>query len=125
MQMFTIRKEQMKVLSKVEATTVESRQLSHIREAYPKRIETLGEHEVREIIRNAARRAAKYGFKGKPDVLKYIEVMVLFGRDFDADPQLPWAAQILHKRKKPAAKLSALYDEAIQRWKDSQNPATR
>jgi hypothetical protein len=121
--MFTIRKEQVAVLSKVEARTIESRQLSHIRETYPKKVDALGEDKIREIIRDAPKRATKYGFKGDPHVLKYVEVMVLWGRDFDADPQLPWAAQILRKRKKPAVKLSTLYEEAIKRWKDSQNLA--
>lgn len=121
--MFTIRKEQMDALSKVEVRTVEDRRLGHLRQAYPKEFAALGEEQAREIIQYGSKRAPTFGFKANLDVLKYIEVMVLFGRDFDKDDHIAWAAEILGKRKKPAVKLSALYDEAIKRWKDSQNPA--
>ena len=46
--------------------------------------------------------------------------MVLFGRDFDKGKRLPWAPQILGKRKKPAVKIAVLHEEAIKRWKRSQ-----
>jgi len=120
---FSIRKEQMAALTKVEARTVGNRTLDHIRKTYPKEFDTIGEDKIREVIQHSAKRVAKYGFKGNPDVLKFIEVMVLFGRDFDSDPQLPWAAQILRKRKKPAVKITALHEEAIKRWKSSQYPS--
>jgi hypothetical protein len=120
---FTIRKDQMAALTKVEARTVGNRTLDHIRKTYPKEFNALGEDKIQEVIRHGAKRVAKYGFKGNPDVLKFIEVMVLFGRDFDSDPQLPWAAQILRKRKKPAVKITALHEEAIKRWKSSQYPS--
>jgi hypothetical protein len=118
--MFAIRKEQMAVLNKVEARTVGDRRVEHIRKTYPKEFAALGEDKIREVIQFAAQRVTKYGFKGDPDVLKLTEVMVLFGRDFDANPQLPWVAQILRKRKKPSVKIVALHAEAIKRWKASQ-----
>jgi hypothetical protein len=121
--MFTIRKEQMAALTKVEVRTVEDRTLDHIRKTFPLKFGALGEEKTREIIQYGVKHVAKYGFKGDPDVTKYIEVMVLFGRDFDADPQLPWAGAILRKRKKPASKISALHEEAVNRWKSSENPA--
>jgi hypothetical protein len=119
--MFTIRKEQMAVLSKVEARTVGDRRLDHIRKIYPKEFVALGEGKIRELIQQGIKRVTKYGFKGDPDVLKFTEVMVLFGREFDTNPQLPWAAQILRKRKKPAMKINALHEEAIKRWKSLQD----
>jgi hypothetical protein len=121
--MFTIRKEQMAALTKVEVRTIEDRTLDHIRKTFPQKFGALGEEKTRGLIKYGVKHVAKYGFKGDPDVTKYIEVMVLFGRDFDADPQLPWAAAILRKRKRPAAKISALHEEAVNRWKNSENPA--
>jgi hypothetical protein len=121
--MLAIRKEQIDVLSKVEVQTVENRTLEHIRKTYPKEFNALGDEKTREVIQYGVNRAATYRFKGNPDVLKYIEVMVLFGRDFDADSQLPWVGEILGKPKKAAAKIAVLHEEAIKRWKSSQNPA--
>lgn len=121
--MLTIRKEQMEVLSKVEACSCEDRRLEHIRTTFPNQFANFGEQKTREMIRYGVKRAANYGFKDDPGVLNYVEVMVLFGRDFDKDKQLPWAAQILGKHKKPAVKIAALHEEAIKRWKCSQIPA--
>jgi hypothetical protein len=121
--MFTIRKEQMAALIKIEVRTIEDRTLDHLRKTFPQKFAALGEEKARELIRYGVKHVAKYGFKGDPDVTKYIEVMVLFGRDFDADPRLPWAGAILRKRKKPAVKISALHEEAVNRWKNSENPA--
>jgi len=120
--MLAIRKEQIDVLSQVEVRAVENRTLDHIRKTYAKEFNTLGDEKTREVIQYGVKRAATHRFKGNPDVLKYIEVMVLFGRDFDTDLQLPWAGEILRKPKKPAAKIAALHEEAIKRWKGSQNP---
>ena len=37
------------------------------------------------MVQYGIKRAAVYGFTAKRDVCKYIDLMILFGRDFDTD----------------------------------------
>ena len=107
----------MAALATVQIKTFDDHTLDYIRKTYPRRFDELGERNVRDLIAHGCKRVAKYGFKGDADITKYIEVMLLFGDDFDADPRLTWAKTILQQRKSPAVKIKALYEEAKERCK--------
>jgi hypothetical protein len=46
-------------------------------------------------VRHGVARAAAHGFDQRGTVRFYVETMMLLGSDFDTDPQVPWAGQIL------------------------------
>lgn len=94
--MLTIRKEQMAVFEKDAENDFENRMLSHIKEFFREQNERLAEASLRELIRYGVDRAAAYGIELQPDVCQYIDLMLVFGRDFDRDPALPWASSILN-----------------------------
>jgi hypothetical protein len=71
----------------------------------PARIRAAGEEQVRETIRLGIERARVYGVTGKRDVCKYIDLIIVFERSFDADPRYPWAGQILGKPGDPSTKM--------------------
>ena len=110
--MLTIRKEPWDLFAKVEVEKFEDWVHGHVRKFFPAEYRTAGEAQIRELIRHGRERAAAYGFVGKPDVCRYIDLMVVLGRDFDRDPGLPWAAAILQKPRDPAAKMHFLYQAA-------------
>ncbi|MBN1843959.1 MAG: hypothetical protein JW883_16990 [Deltaproteobacteria bacterium] len=56
----------------------------------------LEEVNIRSAIRYGLKRAKGYGLTTERSVRLYIEMMFLLGSGFDADPQLPWAAEILN-----------------------------
>lgn len=99
--MLTIRKEQMAVFEKVAEDDFENRMLSHIKEFFPEHYERLAESSLREFIHDGVDRAAAYGIEWQPDVCLYIDLMLVFGRDFDRDPALPWASTILNDPEIP------------------------
>lgn len=112
--MLTIRKEQYAVFQKVACEDFENRMVSHIEGFFPRCTAQLGEPGVRDFIRYGIQRSASYNFQLEPDVCNYIDLMVVFGRDFDRDPALPWASSILNDPELPgpSAKVYELHNAA-------------
>jgi hypothetical protein len=110
--MLTIRQAQLAVLSQLEVEKFEDWTLAHLRKFFPKQCAALGERQLRETIRHGIRRAAHYGLTAKRDVCKYIDLMIVFGRDFDTDKRSRWASEILGSRGNPGAKMRALLSAA-------------
>ena len=113
--MLVIRKEQMEVLSHYVLKGFEDRMVEHLNEFFPDQCETLGEPDVREAVQYGIDRAGSYGITSERDVCKYLNLMFTFGRDFDVDPRLPWAAAILNAGDvtDPTRKIERLYTEAM------------
>jgi len=44
--------------------------------------------------------------------LKYIDLSIVLGREFDVDPKLPWANRILVREDFPPAKMAMLMSQA-------------
>ena len=62
----------------------------HLNETFPEKCEALGDAKIRETVKYGIQRSASYGITSEGDVRKYIDLMLMFGLDFDQDPQLPW-----------------------------------
>jgi hypothetical protein len=112
--MLTIRNEQFAVFQQVASESFQDRMLSHINEFFPQSLGQHGELGIRELITYGIQRAATYNFQLEPDVCNYIDLMIVFGRDFDHDPALPWASSILNDPalKGPSAKFIELHKVA-------------
>jgi hypothetical protein len=109
-----IRSEQMAFFSNASLKTFEDRVLPHLNKCFPAQCAALGEPELRSTIQYGITRAASYGITTEREVCKYIDLMVVFGRDFDRDPTLPWVSAILNGRhwRTPTVKLEHLYQTA-------------
>jgi hypothetical protein len=90
-----VRQPQMEAFSGAAIRDFESRMVAHLRRAYPKECEELGDAKTREAIRLGINRAADYGVKSERGVSRYVDTMFEFGRDFDRDPACSWAGRIL------------------------------
>ncbi len=66
-----------------------------IRRNMPDHYAALGETGVREAIDLGIARAATHGLVSPDGVTLFVRMMFLFGAEFDADPNLPWAAETL------------------------------
>jgi hypothetical protein len=107
--MVVIRKDQEAELVKAKVKVFEDRVIAHVRQFFPEESGRLDEPELRETIRYGMGRAETYGLVSERDVCWYIDMMFAFGRDFDVDPDLPWAAEILNdKAAEPAVKTERL-----------------
>ncbi|HKV24495.1 MAG TPA: hypothetical protein VJN93_07870 [Candidatus Acidoferrum sp.] len=112
--MFTIRKEQFAIFQKKAVEDFESQMLVHLRQFFPEQAQQLGEPGMRDLIRYGIQRAASYEIVEQPDVCQYIDFMIAFGRDFDRDPDLPWASAVLNDPEipGPSAKVFELQQAA-------------
>lgn len=117
--MLTIRQEQFAVFSQLAVQKFEDWMLAHLRQFFPQQCRAAGESRLRETIQYGIQRAAVYDITSKRDVCKYIDLMIVFGRDFDTDKRFPWAAEILGKRRNPSAKIGALHEAAQQHLRRS------
>jgi|SRR5580692_2988489 hypothetical protein len=110
--MFTLREKQMEVFVLIELKKFEDRVLEHVREFFPRKIENLSEENIREGIQYGIKRAAVYGIVAERDVLKYIDLAVVLGRDFDIDTRIAWASEILKTSNSSGAKIESLLKAA-------------
>jgi hypothetical protein len=112
--MLTIRKEQLAVFGPLGKNAFEDRVVAHIKKVFPEQSQTLGEPKLRETIQYGTQRAAAHRIISERDVCKYIDLMILYGRDFDKDPNLPWVQSVLQNPaiRDPASKIERLYKAA-------------
>ena len=93
--MLQIDKEQMNALEVAALQSFEDATVAHVRGFASKHYEVIGEAGVRQVIRLGITRAKRYGFTNHGPVRLHIELMFMFGSDFDTDPLLPWASSAL------------------------------
>jgi hypothetical protein len=112
--MLTIRKEQLAVFGPLGKKAFEDHMVAHLKKVFPAQFEALGEPKLRETLQYGTQRAAAYHLTSERDVCKYIDLMILHGRDFDKAPNHPWALSILQNQaiRKPSAKIERLYNAA-------------
>jgi hypothetical protein len=112
--MLSIRKEQMAVLAQYMLDKFAEAMVEHIRQSFPALYDERGEAGVREMIQYGIRRAQTYGIDVHQDICRFIDLMAVFGREFDKDPNLPWASRILNDPaiEDSATRMHQLYTEA-------------
>ena len=100
----------------VDAADV-ARVCDHLERCFPHRCRALGPDGVREAVDHGIARAAAYGIRSERDVCKYVDLMFVFGRDFDLPAEQPWAAKILATAgaRRPGALIDALLDRAMHK----------
>jgi hypothetical protein len=106
----------MLAFSRSAVDTFEDRMVVHLNKCFPSSSKTAGEQKVRQTIRYGMERAGRHGIKAERDVCKFIDLMFVYGRDFDRDPNLAWASAILNNRamRDPTMKAEALYEAGMQ-----------
>lgn len=110
-------------LAELRWLSFEDEMVAHLREFAPEHCAVIGEHNVRVTIRRGIERCARYGFTYRGPIRFYIELMFMFGSDFDTDPQFPqWGRQLLadgdehdqmYRAELMHGKLGGFFDEVI------------
>lgn len=91
----------------------EDRMVARLAEFAPEQCAALGEDELRRVVGHGVVRAARHGLVSGGQISLYLGLMFAFGRDFDDDPALPWAREVLLSADAPALKGRRLYDAAM------------
>src|SRR5438045_8647207 len=110
--MVTIRAAQMSIFSQLEVQKFEEWLLLHLKKFFPRQYKASSERQLRQTIQYGIKRAEAYDVKTRRDVCKYIDLMIVFGRDFDIDDRYPWAREILGRRRNSSAKMRAVLEAA-------------
>jgi hypothetical protein len=94
--MVVIRKEQIEVLESAVAGRFEAELVGHIKEFAPHHFKVVGDEGIHKMVKQGIERAKKYGLTNRGPVRFFVELMVMFGSEFDTDPLLPWAQGVLN-----------------------------
>lgn len=93
--MLTLRREQIDEIGRRLAGRWEDTMVVHLEAFFPDECKELGEKGVRDAITLGQKKAAKYDIYTERDVCIFLNFMFAYGFDFDNDPEIPWAKEIL------------------------------
>lgn len=96
-----IRGQQRETLRQAALRSFATEMVEHCHQFSPRLCRVLGKDQVRVVVDRGIAAAASHGFTKRGPVRLYIEMMLLFGSGFDADPQYPWASAILADTDEP------------------------
>jgi hypothetical protein len=116
--MLTIREAQLAILSTVEVEKFERWMVVHLKKFFPKQCAVAGDSRLSEMIQYGIEWAGRYGITARRDVCKYIDLMLVFGRDFDTDRRNRWASEILGRGGNSSARMRTLLRAAKLRLRN-------
>jgi hypothetical protein len=108
-----LRNEQLAVFQQEAGRRFAERVVLHVGRFFPERCEELGEGGIKEWVTHGIARAQSHRITKRGNVRRYIDLMFTLGRDFDLDPDLPWAGTIL--RGAPERSETARVEELLAR----------
>ena len=85
--MLSITADQVEALQAARVVSFADELAAHLRTFAPRNVEAMGADALHETIRLGLANARKHGFSGRAAVRFYVEVMLMLGSFFDADPQ--------------------------------------
>src|SRR5712691_6941904 len=95
--MLVIRKAQMDTLDAYSRAAFRRRMFQHVAADFPKRAAELNPEGVQRLIEASIAKGVDYGITSEEDLQSYIDLTVELGMDFEEQPDLEWARQILEK----------------------------
>lgn len=107
-----LRQAQLAAFSQREVQKFEDWMVVHLEKFFARKCKSMGEAQLRAMIQYGIKRAAAHRITSERDVCKYIDLMLVFGRDFDVDERHPWARETLQTRGNAESRISSLYQSA-------------
>jgi hypothetical protein len=113
-----IRQEQVQGLASAREGEFIQRMVRHLSEelAQDCKRQGLQEEHLEAFVREQMAKARQHGIKSGLDLKTYIQCAAVYGRGFDLDPRLPWAAAVLGRSDlNPKEKVDVLHNHLIFR----------
>ena len=95
----TITDQQLKILEPYAYENYITELVEHCDKKFPHLRKTMGEEKLRQTLRQSVEKAKKNGFTQRGPVRFYIEMLIIFGWDFESDPQYPWIKESLQNNQ--------------------------
>lgn len=96
--MLKINAKQQAALGRSALADFEGRMLAHLKRFSPRHLRIVGDRELLGMITTGNDHANLHEFTSERSVRIFVEMMLMFGIGFDADPQHPWADEPLRAR---------------------------
>ncbi len=93
--MLVIRAAQMEALARAAMDPFVENVIAHLRRVWPEECAAMGDEALEALVAHGLAKCDRYGVETEYDVGRYCDLMLLLTRDFDEDPNLPWAQDIL------------------------------
>jgi hypothetical protein len=110
-----LRKEQLNAFDRRAESAFETSVRTHLHKFFPQTCARLGKTELDAVVNEGLERARHYGIASGPDIALFLDMMFLFGRQFDQDPAHRWAASILTASISPHRKMEMLFSAGGER----------
>lgn len=108
--MLKMRAEQMIVFEAKALQAFETEMVGHSKEFSPHLSASLGDAQLREVVRQSIARAGDFGFTLRGPIRLFIEFTLLFGSGFHDDPQFPVIREILQSGADEMTRANRLHE---------------
>ncbi|MEN8446403.1 MAG: hypothetical protein ABG776_15485 [Cyanobacteria bacterium J06555_13] len=109
--MLTIRKPQTEAFRRYGRDQFASEMARHLRAIYPIKTEGISDQALTKDIQVGIKKATNYGIRQPFDLQHFLEIRIELGADFDTNPDMKWASEILNSSAITASeKIDALDD---------------
>lgn len=93
-----IRSGQMQVLEQSASANYVDFTLEHLKEYFPRQCDTLGDEQMRRVIRHSWQAANQWDVFSERGVWQFVDLSLMLGSSLDTDPKLPWVREMLEGR---------------------------
>lgn len=110
--MLKIRKQQMQEFENQQLCYFQKKMRQHIKKVFPDRYEKISRTELDDLILFGLDQSSRYDIVSEQDVCLYIDLMVMYGKDFDSNPEYKPHTDILSDEDlEPSDKIDRLYGD--------------
>jgi len=120
---FTLRGPQIKAFEDAMFRTWLER---HLRQYFADACSAFSAAGLQALVDQGIEQACGHGFVAPADISRFVHVVLLFGADFERDPELAWAREVLADPAitSPAVRMDLLHDRAVDRLREAKAPAS-
>lgn len=113
---FRLRHAHVEAMDAAADERLEVRVLAHVRRCFPEEVAGRDDEELRAAIGLALERARSWGFEVDLHLCQFVDLSVVLGGGFDADPRFSWAGEVLRDPAIPDAtlRMSTLWARALR-----------
>ncbi len=121
--MLRIRSEQAEALRAPFRDKTRTELSDHAHSCFPEEVSEMGEESLSEVIDLTLQKAESYKIAFKRDLLKFFNVVLIFGIDFDEGPETDWMKEILADMSTPKVsdRVQKLHDAALYHLEVEEN----
>ena len=93
--LWTVSPAAIEALSQSRYQDFERRMIVRLQQTYRAYDRDASHENLRRFVRHGVSRAAKYGIESEIHIARYLDLMVVWGHDFDSDANIAWAGALL------------------------------